>query len=60
MLYLNRGKKQFSAGEKSAFHAGRAWARGKAGKRVNCNSEKKKKSFSNGVKRERERMRGGN
>lgn len=42
-------KKKYSAKERKAFHMGRAWAAGKAGKRVKCTDEKTKKSFRNGV-----------
>lgn len=60
MSYPNRGKKQFSEAEKAAYHGGRAWARGKAGKNLNVRGDKNKQSFRNGVKAEREKMKGGN
>lgn len=40
---------QYSAAEKKAFHMGRAYAAGKANKRVKCKTEKEKASFRNGV-----------
>ena len=48
--YPNRGKKSYSEAEKRAFHGGRAFAIGKAGRRVKFKTEKERKSFSNGVK----------
>lgn len=48
--YPNRGKKSYSEEEKRAFHGGRAYAIGKAGKRVKLKTDKERKSFSNGVK----------
>ena len=48
--YPNRGKKSYSEAEKRAYHGGRAYAAGKAGKRVKLKTEREKKSFSNGVK----------
>lgn len=42
--------KKYSEKEKQAYHGGRAWAAGKAGKRVTLKTEKEKKSFRNGVK----------
>ncbi|MDE7301146.1 MAG: hypothetical protein K2N47_03155 [Clostridia bacterium] len=52
-------KKKYSASERKAFHMGRAYAAGKAGKRIPCPDEKTKKSFRNGVKATRERIKGG-
>lgn len=48
--YPNYGKKTYSEAEKRAYHGGRAYAVGKAGKRVKLKTEKERKSFSNGVK----------
>lgn len=59
MSYVNRGKRQYSESEKIAYHGGRAWARGKAGQRLDCRGDKNKASFRNGVKAERERMKRG-
>lgn len=43
-------KKKYSAAEKQAFKAGKAYATAKAGKRVTGLSAAQKKSFRNGVK----------
>lgn len=48
--YPNRGKRSFSEKEKRAYRGGRAYATGKAGRRVKLETEKERKSFSNGVK----------
>lgn len=48
--YPNYGKRSYSEAEKRAYHGGRAYAVGKAGKRVKLKTEKERKSFSNGVK----------
>ena len=50
LKYPNRGKKSYSEAEKRAYHGGRAYAIGKAGKRVKLETEKERKSLSNGVK----------
>ena len=42
--------KKYTQAEKQAYHGGRAWAAGKAGKRVKLKTEKEKDSFRNGVK----------
>ena len=56
MSYQNRGKKQYSAKQKKAFHMGRAFAAGKAGKRVGGMTKKEQESFRNGVKAVRESL----
>lgn len=48
--YPNHGKRSYSEAEKRAYYGGRAYAVGKAGKRVKLKTEKERKSFSNGVK----------
>lgn len=50
LRYPNRGKISYSEKEKRAYHGGRAYAAAKAGRRVTFNTEKERKSFSNGVK----------
>ena len=52
-------KAQYSAAEKKAFHMGRAYAAGKANKRVKCRTEKEKASFRNGVNAVRGKKSGG-
>jgi hypothetical protein len=55
---MSTKNEKYSAAEKAAYHAGRAWARGKAKQNLNV-GDKNKQSFRNGVKAERERMKGG-
>ena len=46
-----KGKKsQYSAAEKQAYAAGKAYAAAKAGQRVGLKTEKEKESFRNGMK----------
>ena len=56
--YPNRGKKQFTEREKRAFSAGKGYAAAKAGKRVECKTEKEKQSFRNGVNAVRKKKSG--
>lgn len=55
--YPNYGKRQFTEREKRAYSAGCGYAAAKAGKRVDCKTEKEKESFRNGVKSVRERKK---
>ncbi len=55
--YPNCGKKSYSEAEKRAYHGGRAYAVGKMGRRVKLRTEKEKKSFSNGVKSVRGKLK---
>lgn len=48
--YKNCGKRTYSEAEKRAYHGGRAYAAAKLKKRVKFQTEKERKSFSNGVK----------
>ena len=43
-------RKRYTAQERSAYSLGRAYAKGKAGKRVQIRSASGKRSFSAGVK----------
>lgn len=56
--YPNRGEKQFTEREKRAFSAGKGYAAAKAGKRVECKTEKEKQSFRNGVNAVRKKKSG--
>ncbi len=47
--YPNHGKRQFSEREKRAYSAGCGYGAAQAGKRVQCKTEREKKSFRNGV-----------
>lgn len=57
--YPNRGKRQFTEREKRAYSAGKGYAAAKAGKRVECKTEKEKQSFRNGVMSVRGTKNGG-
>lgn len=50
MALFNRGRKQFSAKEKAAYHAGRGYKKAQQGKRMGLKTKKEQESFKNGYK----------
>lgn len=51
MAGWNKGKRQYSAKEKAAFHAGRGYKKAQQGKRMGLRTKSEQESFKNGYKR---------